>query len=421
MASKEDPKSALAKVFASAQKKTGLQVGPLGSLVADVKWISTGNLAIDNAFGGGIPMGRQVETYGPPSCGKTTLCIHVAVELQKIIKAGGDPERGIGPDDVILYADYEQAVDIRYAVALGLDVEHSSFQFMQPDTLEEGLDLIISAVQTDLVRLVIVDSVAAMVPSAQAEAESVGKALPAITARLLKTAGQNLNPILRKHNATVIWINHEMEVMSMGGPASYGPPPTTTPGGKAIKYFASVRAQFRQIKQHKGPWTDPLTGEVKEIPMMTDVRMKTTKNKVAPPFREAILRVRFGRGFDAFWTAMQILLANKKVMYSSARYYFHNLSDVGGAPEWMSREATGTKRPNIHGEKALFKAADKHPDWRDLILAQAAEVARTNIDALALVVPTGDDSDDDDEDEETPVELDDLLTPSKSAGNRVKI
>lgn len=419
MATKADPKAELHKVFATAQKKTGLQVGPLGSMVEDIKWLTTGNIAIDNAFGGGIPLGRQVEAYGPPSCGKTTVCIHTAVELQKVIKAGGDPERGIGPDDVILYADYEQAVDIRYAIALGLDVEHPSFQFMQPDTLEEGMDLILQAVQTGLVRLVIVDSVAAMVPSAQAEADSVGKALPAITARILKTAGQNLNPVLRKHNASIIWINHEMEVMAMGGPASYGPPPTTTPGGKAIKYFASVRAQFRQIKQHKGPWTDPLTGEIKEIPLMTDVRLKIMKNKVATPFREAILRVRFGKGFDAFWTAMQILLANKKVVYSASRFYFHRLEEQGGAPEWMTRESTGTHRPNIHGEKGLFRAADKNSEWRTIIIELATEIAKENIAAMDLVVPTGVEEEDEEADDE-PQELDEILGSGKKEG-RVKI
>jgi recombination protein RecA len=419
---KANPRAALDAVFAKS-KKDGLNVGPLGSVIEDTLWLPTGNLSIDNAFGGGIPLGRSIELYGPTSCGKTTLATQAAVALQKIIIAGGDPALGIGPDDVILYLDYEQTMDIQYAIALGLDPEHDSFQISQPDTLEQGADLVMKAVKTGFIRLVVVDSVAAMVPSAQAEADSVGKALPAITARIMKTFGQNLNPVLKNHNASVIWINHEVEVMAMGGRPGM-PPSTSTPGGKALKYFASVRAQFRPIKHHKGPWTDALTGEVLEINMASDIRLKIVKNKVATPFREAVLRVRYGRGFDNFWTAMQILLANKQVMYGEQRFRFHNIADQGGAPDWMPREATGTKRPSIHGEKALFKAADKHHEWRQLIIDIATEVAHRNLDALELVVRNGveeADDDEDDEPEETVEELDDILGGGTSAGARVKI
>lgn len=416
------PKDALAEVFAKAQKKSGLLVGPLGTMAGDTKWIPSGNIAIDNAFGGGIPLGRSIELFGPPSSGKTTCALQSAIALQKIIKAGGDPSRGIKADDVILYLDYEQAMDMNYARSLGLDVEHESFLFSQPDTLEEGMDLALDAVKTGRVRLTIVDSVASMVPSAQAEADSVSKVLPAITARLLKTTGQNFNPVLRHNNSSIIWINHEMEIMAMGGPASYGPPPTTTPGGKSIKYFASVRGQFRQIKTHKGPWTDPLTGEIREIPMMTDVRLRVVKNKVASPFREAILRVRFGRGFDNFWTTMQILLANKQVVYSGSRYYFHRLVEQGGAPDWMPREKEGTQRPAIHGEKGLFRQADAHPEWRDTLIELATKIANENIANLALVVTTSpiEEQVEDDEEESQTQDLDELLD-SKSAGKRVKI
>src|SRR6478736_2933825 len=340
-----NPRALLDAVFAKS-KKNGLNVGPLGSIIEDQKWVSTGNIAIDNAFGGGIPMGRQLEFFGPTQCGKTTLVLQACVAMQKIIVAGGDPELGIGPDDVVLYVDYESTMDIRYAIALGLDPTHPSFQITQPDTLEQGADLIQNAVKTGLVRLVAVDSVAAMVPSAQLEAESVGKAQVAIVARLLKTFGQNLNPILRNHNATVLWINHETDVI--GGFSRPGmPTPTTTPGGKSGKYFATIRAQFRPIKNFKGEYTDPLTGEVMEIRTMTDVRLTVVKNKVATPYREAILRVRFGRGFDPFWTAMQILLSNKKVVYGESKYFFHPSEEDGLVTDWMPRMKTGTKRPYV--------------------------------------------------------------------------
>jgi recombination protein RecA len=422
---KTDP---LDDIFARAEKKYGLRVGTMDKLAEGTLWLTTGNLAIDFAFGQGIPLGRSVELSGPPSCGKTTVALHTAIELQKCIKAGGDKARGIGPDDIILYLDYENAMDPDYAVALGLDIGHKSLRFAQPDTLEEGLDIAIEAIKTGRVRLVIVDSVAAMVPSAQAEAESIGTPQVALAARLLKTAGQNLNPVLRKNNCTMIWINHETTPMAVGKP-SYGPPQTSTPGGVALKYFASVRAKFRQIKNHKGPWTDPLTGEIKEIPMMTDVRMTVLKNKVGRPFQEALLRVRFGRGFDNFWTAMQILTAHDEVSYSASnkRYYFENVADRGGAPSWMGREDKKKDgRPYIWGEKTLFAKADKHADWRQSLIDIASGIAAREADALKKVVYLREEEDvveEFSEDMETPQELDDILgsEAATAAGRRVKI
>lgn len=417
------PKDALEALFDKA-KKDGLNVGPLGSAIEDQKWLPTGNIAIDNAFGGGIPMGRQMEFFGPTGCGKTTLVLQACVALQKIIIAGGDKELGIGPDDVILYEDFESTMDIRYAVALGLDPHHPSFRIAQPDTLEQGADLIQKAVATGRVRLAVVDSVAAMVPSAQAEAESVGKAQVAVTARLLKTFGQNLNALLRQNNATVMWINHETDVI--GGFTRPGmPAATTTPGGKALKYFATIRGQFRPIKHYKGEYTDPLTGEVLEIRSQSDIRLTVVKNKVATPYREAILRVRFGRGFDPFWTAMQILLASKKVIYGEGKYFFHNLEDQGLAPEWMARMKSGTFRAYVQGgkdQKTLFKTADKYPEWRAALIELAQEIAKENIAALDRVTPITEaegPDDEDENDEEEIQELDDIM--GTSAGRRAKI
>lgn len=397
----------------TAEKKYNLRVGSMDDVAEDVHALTTGNMAIDTALGiGGIPLGRSVELYGPPSCGKTTTALQVAADLQRIIKSGGDEARGIKPNDIILYLDYEQAMDKVYANALGLDTKHASLKFSQPDTLEDGVNFAIAAVKTGRVRLVIFDSVAAMNPSAKAEAE-IGKSLPAVQAKLMKDFTLNFNGALYNHNATAIFLNHQMEVMAMGGASRPGmPPPTTTPGGKALKYFASVRIEYKQIKQNKASVVDPLTNEKVDRVQSTDVKVKVTKNKVAPPFREAVVRVRFGRGFDNFWTAMQILLANKKVMYSSGRYYFHNVRDLGLVPEWMAEEKTGTHRPYIHGENAVFTNADKDPEWREGLILLAEEVVRLNEDALARVVPLGDDEEEDEEDLD---EVDDTLT----GGNRV--
>ena len=366
------------KLLTAAQKKYNVSVGSLDSIVSDVKFFSTGNLAIDYVTGGGIPLGRTVEVAGPPSSGKSTMALQATAEMQRIIKSGGDPDRGISPDDKILYLDFEQALDPTYAKKLGLDFEDETILFTQPDTLEDGIDFMIAALKTGRVRLCVVDSVAAMTPSAQAEADSVGKSLPAIQAKLLKPMGQQLNPILAHYNASVIFINHEMEKMQMGGRPGM-PPVTTTPGGTALKYFASVRLSFKQLKRHKTKHTDPLTQEEIEIVTSTDVRIEAVKNKVAPPFRRAVTQVRFGAGFDNFWTAMTVLMAHKKVMYSSGFFYFHKLAEENEelyAPEWMQRATTGTRRPYIRSEQALRELVEKpkYFGWRDAIIAKAEEV-----------------------------------------------
>ncbi len=384
MAKGSDP---LADVLASASKKYNISIGPMGSIAEDVEFLTTGNLAIDYIIGGGVPMGRSVELYGPPSSGKTTTALQVAAELQKVIIAGGDESRGIHADDVIVYFDYEQSMDHTYAKALGLDVEHTTLKFAQPDTLEDGANLALDLIKTGRVRLIIFDSVAAMNPSAKAEAE-IGKSLPAVQAKLMKDFGVTLNTVAKKGNTTVLFINHLMEKMEMGGARRPGmPAATTTPGGSALKFFASVRVEYKQIRQNKANVIDPLTNEPMLIPTSTDTQVKVVKNKVAPPFRQAKVRVRFGYGFDNFWTALQVLLANKKIMYSQGRYYFHNGTEDGLAPEWMDREKTGTHRPVIHGEGNVFQAGDEHPEWRQAAIDLATRVAAENTESLSKVAP----------------------------------
>jgi len=416
MAARVDPLDAL---MASAEKKYGLNVGAMDDISSDTKFFSSGNIAIDYAIGGGIPMGRSIELSGPPSSGKTTLTLQSGIVMQKIIMGGGSKELGISKDDVIIYFDYEQAMDRKYAQALGLDTKHPSFRFTQPDTLESGADFCLAALRTGRVRLAIFDSVAAMNPSAVAEADSVGKSLPAVQAKLMKPFGVTLNSVLREHNATVMFINHEMEKMEMGGARRPGmPAPTTTPGGSALKYFASVRVRFSQIRQNKGEIIDPVTNEKMEVPTSTDVRVKVMKNKVAPPFREATVRVRFGEGFDPFWTAIQILLAAKKVKYQSPKWYFHDVEADGGAPDWMPREPGGHQRAYLLGEKRVFKAGDQHPEWRQLLIELASKVAAENADALDAVARVVEEEDD--EDDETSEDLD-ALVEAPTGGKRASL
>jgi recombination protein RecA len=372
---KTDP---LADILKKAEKKYGMLIGPMSEVAHDINTISTGNMALDIAMGSGVPMGRSLELYGPPSCGKTTMALQTAANLQQIIMNGGDDPRGIMPDDRIMYLDYEQAMDKDYAKALGLDTEHESFIFTQPDSLEDGANLVIDLVKTGRVRLFIFDSAAFMTPSAKAEAE-IGKSLPAVQAKLMKDFLMTFTPLLYKNNATAIFLNHQMEKMEMGGSRPGMPTPHTTPGGAALKYVMSVRLQFTKIRDYKEDSVDPITGEVLSIPMSSDVRVKVVKNKVAPPFRQAVVRVRFGRGFDEFVTALLAMIAAKKIVYTAGYFYFHRLEEAGLAPEWMARKTSGNLAPYIKGEKNVYAMSDEHADWREAFIEYARDIVIENV------------------------------------------
>lgn len=368
-----DPKARVQAILASADKKYGMKAGPLSSVLKDVQAVSTGNIAIDNVTGiGGIPLGRNTEVYGPQSSGKTTTALQAAASLQKIILNGGDPARGISPDDLIVYLDYEYALDPKYCAQLGLDVEHPQFIVSQPNDLETGANFLREIVPTGLVRMCIIDSVAAMTPSARIEAET-GKSLPALQARLMAEFLAAFTADVHKYNVAAIYINHVGVDMSvMGRPGM--PPRTTTPGGKRLKYDASLRLEYAQAGNIKSSGVDLLTREATQVVTATNVNVKVTKNKVGPPFRVAKVRVRFGKGFDNFWSAMQILIANKLVMYTPGYFKFHRLEADGLAPEWMPRLTTGTQPPYLKGEPALFKAAEEHPEWAEAVIARAQKV-----------------------------------------------
>lgn len=361
-------KGDLKKILAKAAKD-GLALGPLGTTLDSTQFISTGNIAIDFAVGGGVPLGRSVEFYGFPSCGKTTTALQAAATLQKIIMAGGDPEREIEPGDKILYLDYEHALDKDYALALGLDPYHESFIIGQPDTLEEGANYAIDLIETGEIRMLIVDSIASMMPSSKAEAE-IGKSLPAIRAKLVGDFMEKMTPILHNYNCAGVYLNQLKEVMDMGGRRPGMPARTSTPGGVSLKFFSSVRLEYTKIRDNKEDVLDELTSTPTKVVESTDVAVKVTKNKLGTPGKVANVRVRFGRGFDNFYTAIQILIGQKKIVKTGAYYYLHRLeaADLALVPDWIKRATTGQQRPYIMGDHALMKAADEHPEWRDEII-----------------------------------------------------
>jgi recombination protein RecA len=359
-----DAVPSIASLIKEIAKKDDLRIGPLSATADDVPVVSTGNIGADSAVGvGGFPLGRSIELFGKSGSGKTTLALQTAAHAQQQIIRDG-------VEDYILYADYEHSLDKDYARDLGLDVDHESFLFCQPDNLEQGSNAAIKLIGTGRVRISIWDSVAAMTPSAMIEAE-VGTSLPALQARLMSAFLQKMNPLLHEHLCTAIFLNHEREAMAMGGGGWSGPPRTTTPGGSALKFYASIRIGFTQVKTITASVFDPLLGTAATRPIATDVRIKVVKNKVGPPFRQALARVRFGKGFDNFWSALQILVGNKKIVNTGGYYYF---DDVTLRHEDMAVSATN--RVHVRGEEALLEFADQHLEWRAAIIDTALAVLR---------------------------------------------
>jgi len=361
-------KDAFAALLASADKKYGFPVGTVSDIAVPTKWISTGNMAIDYVTGGGVPLGRSIELAGKPSSGKSSAALQAAANLQKIIRSGGDSDLGITSEDKIIYFDYEQAMDPTYALALGLDVNDSSFLFAQPSSLQDGANFALQAGELGPVRMMIFDSVAAMIPDEKREKE-IGSYHVGLHAKLMTDFITNMNIVAADNNIAIVMINHTKEKIGMGGRP--GVTINTTPGGVGLKYYASCRVEFSQYKQNKASSIDPITGDKVERVTSTDVKVKTVKNKLAPPFRESIVRVRFGSGFDNFFTALVVLIAHKKIVHNGGMYYFHRLEEEGGAPDWMTRSSTGTERPYIKGLENVLAASDKDQNWSELLQLMA--------------------------------------------------
>lgn len=350
-------------LLAEFDKKHSLKVGSMASVVSKVEPLTTGNLAIDWMTGiGGLPQGKVTELYGLPSSGKTTTALQTAVQLQrKIIESGSD--------DRILYLDFEKALDADYAEDLGLDLDHPSLLITQPHWLEQGAEAALQLIDTGKVRLTIWDSVAAMASKRLIEGGFDQATAAMHRAKLMSGLLQTLVSLLDQKRCAGLFINHLMESVEMSGRPGL-PPKATTPGGRALKYYSSVRLEFKQGKNITSKLEDVFTGEDTNQAVATQVYVKAVKNKVGPPFRTVELRSRFGMGFDNAWSALQVLTTRRLIQPGATGYFYFDKS-----PQLIHEDmdVSGTGRPYVQGESKLLAFADEHPQWRDLLISTAVE------------------------------------------------
>ncbi len=299
---------------------------------AGIETVPTGALSLDVALGvGGLPRGRIIEIYGPESSGKTTLAQHVAAEVQKL---GG----------IAAIVDAEHAMDPEYARALGVNVDE--LLISQPDTGEQALEITEQLVRSGAVDLVIVDSVAALVPKAEIEGE-MGDSLPGLQARLMSQALRKLTAVVSKTNTIVIFINQLRQKIGV----MYGNPETTT-GGNALKFYASVRLDIRKIETLKKDSTE----------YGNRVKVKVVKNKVAPPFRIAEFDIIYGRGISTSGCVLD-MATELEIVKKSGAWFSYKDERIGQGRETTRNflEANPAMLAEIDGKVRAALAAKNPP------------------------------------------------------------
>ena len=301
---KDDKLKALDAALSQIERQYGKgSVMKLGDTThMQVETIPTGSLSLDIALGaGGVPKGRVVEIYGPESSGKTTVALHMVAEVQK---RGG----------IAGFIDAEHALDPVYAKNIGVDIDN--LYISQPDNGEQALEITETMVRSGAVDIVIVDSVAALVPKAEIDGD-MGDSHVGLQARLMSQALRKLTAIISKTNCVVIFINQLREKVGV----MFGNPETTT-GGRALKFYSSVRLDVRRIEALKQG------GEV----IGNRTRVKVVKNKIAPPFREAEFDIMFGQGISTVGDILD-LAANCGVVAKSGAWYAYNDAKIGQGRE----------------------------------------------------------------------------------------
>ncbi len=329
--------AALAQIEKQFFKGSIMKMGD-GSVIKDIQVVSTGSLGLDIALGiGGLPRGRVVEIYGPESSGKTTLTLQVIAEMQKL---GG----------TAAFIDAEHALDPTYAQKLGVNLDE--LLISQPDTGEQALEIADMLVRSASVDVVVIDSVAALVPKAEIEGE-MGDSLPGLQARLMSQALRKLTANINRTNTLVIFINQiRMKIGVM-----FGSPETTT-GGNALKFYASVRLDIRRIGGIKKG--DEVVGN--------ETRVKVVKNKVAPPFREAIFDILYGEGTSREGEIVELGVIHKLVE-KSGTWYAYNGEKIGQGKD-NAREYLKANRQIAEEIEAKIRAAVNVPSPKPINAAE---------------------------------------------------
>ena len=350
-----DKKAALETALAQIEKQFGKgAVMKLGANVTmQVDAIPTGSLGLDLALGiGGVPRGRIVEVYGPESSGKTTLALQILAEAQKM---GGE----------VAFIDVEHALDPTYAAALGVDID--SLLVSQPDTGEQAMEICEALVRSGAIDAVVVDSVAAMVPRAEIEGE-MGDSHVGLQARLMSQALRKLTGVIGKTNTVCIFINQLREKVGV----VYGNPEVTT-GGRALKYYSSVRIDVRRIEGLKDS-TGAFIGN--------RTRAKVVKNKVAPPFREAEFDIMFGEGISKIGEILDLGVKLGVVQKSGAWF---NYGDVRLGQGRDNAKIFLKEHPEISDEIEKIVRANA-----DRLLAAGKKGAVKPLDPSEIVKPAAD-------------------------------
>lgn len=347
-----DRQKTLAETLAEMRGKKKQPVGALSDFDMVPEGLPTGNLLLDALTGvGGLPKGRITELIGPPSSGKTTCALQCAAEVQK---AGGN----------VVYLDYEHSLDETYVKALGINTEEASFIYVQPDSFEHGANIFRDLLRTGEINMMVADSVAAMVTEAELNALT-GKAEVMQRAKLMHQFCRQIAGPLHKLDTAAVFLNHVMDkvdVTAMGQRmAAQGIVRKTSPGGKALPFYASLRMEFQQMGNVKEEGVNELTQEAEKLATQTRTKVSVLKNKVGDPFRTAELRVRFGKGFSQPYSVLSYLVAQGLVKKNTSGGYKYPLN-------------LQPPSPVAAGESSQLAALESDPKWLETLTLAAQEI-----------------------------------------------